>query len=178
MLRLSGIGAILLACASLHAATLQQLSLDEMTQASTVIVRARVTSASAAFTGPTIYTHYKLDVSETWKGAAVSELMIPGGVASGYRQSYPGVPTLQSGSEYVLFLWTSQKTGITHLVGLSQGLYNVTKQTDGAIQVSRPTVGETMLDAKGRHVADQPVQMRLADMKRRVNRPTPAGARQ
>ncbi len=86
------------------AATLQQLSMQQMTQSATAIVRATVTGSSASFTGSTIYTHYKLQVSETWKGTAVTEVMLPGGVAGGLRQSFPGVPQLQTGTEYMLFL--------------------------------------------------------------------------
>jgi hypothetical protein len=154
---------------SATAATLQQLSLDQMTQDATTIVRARVTGSSAALSGATIYTHYKLLVSETWKGSAAPEVMIPGGVANGYRQSFPGVPALQTGAEYVLFLWKSPTTGITHVVGLSQGILNVTQQPGGSFYVSRPVIGETMLDAYGHPVRDQAVGMPLSDLKTRVS---------
>jgi len=156
------------------AATLQQLSMDQMTQDATAIVRARVTGSSANFTGSTIYTHYKLQVSESWKGTPQTEVMLPGGVAGGYRQSFPGVPSLRVGSEYVLFLWKSPSTGITHLVGLTQGLFNVTPQTDGSIAVSRPHIGETMLDARGREVKDHAVRTSLTAMKARVAARVPA----
>src|SRR3954470_6665705 len=121
MLRLLVFTLAPLACS---AATLQQLSMDQMTESATAIVRARVVGASAGFTGSTIYTHYKLQVVETWKGTPADDVMLPGGVANGYRQSFPGVPSLTMGAEYVLFLWKSSLTGITHLVGLSQGLFS------------------------------------------------------
>lgn len=157
------------------AATLQQLSVDQMTQSATAIVRARVTGSSAGFSGSTIYTHYKLQTSETWKGFAASEVMLPGGTAGGYRQSFPGIPALRIGAEYVLFLWTSS-TGITHLVGLSQGLFNIDSRADGSVQVGRPEIGETMLDAAGRKVRDRAIQMQLSDMKTQVGRITATGA--
>lgn len=175
MSKLLGLIVVLWACCSAAAATLQQLSLDQMTQSATAIVRARVMGSSASFTGSTIYTHYKLQISETWKGSPGTEVMIPGGVANGYRQSFPGMPALQTGGEYVLFLWKSSTTGITHVVGLSQGIFNVTQQADGSIQAGRPVIGETMLDAAGHPARDHAVQMQLADMKARV---APAGARQ
>jgi hypothetical protein len=155
-------------CFSAGAATLQQLSLDQMTQSATAIVRAHVTGSSAGFTGSTVYTHYKLQVSETWKGAPTAEVMLPGGTAAGYRQSFPGVPTLQTGAEYVLYLWKSSTTGITHIVGLSQGIFSVTQQADGSVQVSRPKIGETILDAGGHPVRDQAIQMQLSEMKTQV----------
>jgi hypothetical protein len=175
MVKSIGITVVIWACCTASAATLQQLSFDQMTQSATAIVRARVTGSSASFTGSTIYTHYKLQTSETWKGFAATEVMLPGGVAGGYRQSFPGVPALQTGTEYVLFLWTSS-TGITHLVGLSQGLFNVSVQGDGSIAAVRAVIGETMLDATGRKVRDQAVQMKLSDMKTQVTRITAAGA--
>src|SRR5438270_3614462 len=128
MCKIATLMLLVLATGSAPAATLQQLSMDQMTQSASAIVRARVTGSSASFTGSTIYTHYKLEILETWKGFPAAAVMLPGGVANGYRQSFPGVPELQTGSEYVLFLWTSS-TGITHLVGLGQGLFNVAHQS-------------------------------------------------
>jgi hypothetical protein len=156
---------LLCGCLVASAATLQQLSMDQMTQSATAIVRARVTGSSASLTGSTIYTHYKLQISETWKGSAGSEVMLPGGLASGLRQSFPGVPQLQTGGEYVLFLWTSAKTGITHVVGLNQGIFNIGQQPDGSMLASRPQIGEGMFDSRGHAVQDHAVQMNLSDMK-------------
>ena len=168
MSKFLGVIFVLYACCSATAATLQQLSLDQMTQSATAIVRARVTDSSASFTGSMIYTHYKLQISETWKGAPGTEVMLPGGVANGYRESFPGVPTLQTGSEYVLYLWKSPTTGITHIVGMSQGIFNVTQQADGSIQVSRPKIGETMLDANGHLARDQAIRMQFSALKTQV----------
>ena len=170
MSKLLGLIVVLWTCGSATAATLQQLSMDQLTQSATAIVRARVTGSSASFTGSTIYTHYKLQISETWKGSPGTEVMLPGGVAGGLRQSFPGVPTLQTGAEYVLYLWKSSTTGITHIVGFSQGIFNVTKEPDGSYQVSRPRIGETMLDATGHPARDQAVRMQLSEMKTRVAR--------
>lgn len=174
--RVAGVLLALWACSPIRAATLRQLSLTEIAQSATAIVRARVTGSSASFTGSTIYTHYQLQISEVWKGAGSTEVMVPGGVAGGYRQSFPGIPTMQVGSEYVLFLWTSAKTGITHLVGFGQGLFDVTSQADGSLQVSRPLIGEGMHDAKGRLVQDKAVRMRLGDMRAQVKAAVAGGA--
>jgi hypothetical protein len=179
MLRYFSILAVTLAlCAGTKAATLQHLSLDQMTQASTAIVRAKVTSATASFTGSTIYTHYKLQVTESWKGFTPTEVSIPGGVAGGFRQSFPGMPTLTVGTEYVLFLWTSGATGITHLTGLSQGLFNLSPQSDGSTLATRPLIGEMMLDTSGHKVVDQAVVMSLTSLKANVRTTLSAGAAQ
>ena len=175
MSKLLALISVLWACCTAAAATLQQLNLDQMTQSATAIVRARVTGSSASFTGSTIYTHYKLQTTETWKGFAASEVMIPGGVAGGYRQTFPGMPVLQTGTEYVLFLWTSS-TGITHLVGLSQGIFNVSQLSDGTVQVGRAAIGENIFDAAGHTVKDQAVHMQLSEMRSRVNTSGAVGA--
>ena len=159
--------ALALGAVAAPAATLVQLSLNQMAQQSTAVVRASVVSSSASFTGSTIYTHYKLKVTETWKGTAPAEVVVPGGVANGYRQSFPGAPLLQPGTEYVLFLWTS-KAGITHVMGLTQGLFNLAAPSGGALQATRVLAGETMLDAAGRQVQDHGLQMGLAELKAAV----------
>ena len=51
-------------------ATLEQLTLDDMTQKSTAIVRARVTGSHAGTRGTNIYTYFQLQVLETWKSWA------------------------------------------------------------------------------------------------------------
>jgi hypothetical protein len=160
-------------------ATLQQLSMDQMSRLATSVVRARViassTSLYASPGSPTIYTHYKLSVSEVWKGTAAVEVMLPGGDFNGQKQSFPGVPALRVGGEYVLFLWKSPSTGIVHAIGLTQGIFEVSSRADGSVLASRRQSGELMLDGSGQRVSDQPVSMRLVDMKRGVLQP-PASA--
>lgn len=177
MSRFLGLVVVLWTCSSGAAATLEQLSLTQMTRAATSIVRAQVTGSSASLTGSTIYTHYQLQVLETWKGATPIEAMLPGGVAGGMRQAYPGVPSLQIGSQYVLFLWKSSKTGITHIVGLNQGIYTIRGQGSTA-QANRPAIAETILDSSGRVVQAPAVQMPLADLKTQVIQTLTPGAAQ
>src|SRR5436309_225500 len=71
--------------APLQCATLERLTLDDMIAKSTVIVRGRVTDSWAAFTGSIIYTHYQLEISETFKGAGANrlEVVVTGGTADG-----------------------------------------------------------------------------------------------
>src|SRR5215471_4425768 len=113
--------------APLHGSTLQQLSLDDMIRKSTLIVRGKVQQQTrAAFHGSLIWTHYQVQVTETYKGTPASQLdiVIPGGVSNDIQQTYSGVPSLLSGQDYVMFLWTS-KSGLTQVIGLSQGLFAV-----------------------------------------------------
>lgn len=155
----------------LGATTLQQLALPEMAQKSTAIVRARVTASTGVLRGSDVYTVYKLAPIEIWKaasGGSPKEVAVPGGIAGGLRQPVDGAPALVEGREYVLFLWTS-RTGLTQLIGLSQGLFDV--REDGASPMAwRAAASERMLDAAGRPVRDQPVSLKLADLKAQVAR--------
>jgi hypothetical protein len=154
------------------AATLEQLSFDEMVEKSTAIVRGRVTGSHTTAKGSLIYTHYRVLVSERWKGAAAAEadFVVPGGTLGSMRQSFPGAPKLTAGSDYVLFLWTS-KSGLTHIIGLSQGLFDVKTDAKGATVAVRGASGETMLDrATGRPVTEETLALSMAELKAKVSR--------
>jgi len=160
----------------LRATTLEKLSLDEMARQSTLIVRAKVVGSSGVLRGQDIYTFYQLQVLEGWKAAGVHELQVavPGGVASGLRQSIAGAPSLHVGAEYVMFLWTS-RSGLTQVIGLSQGLFDVKENSAGDAVVARPATDERMLDKSGRVVRDEAIFMPLADLRAELKRVLSAG---
>ncbi len=159
----------------LSAATLVQLSLADMIGQSTAIERAKVLRSWAAFSGPVIYTHYQLQVSERWKGQAIAEIVVLGGVANGVQQSYAGAPQLKNGDEYVLFLWTS-KAGMTHVMGMTQGLFAVAADGGADPGLTRAAANEQMLDGKtGRQVKDQTLTMKLSELRARVSTARGAG---
>jgi hypothetical protein len=180
------LAAVLLAAMTmpLGATTLEKLSLPEMAQKSTAVVRARVTGSAGVLRGSDVYTVYQLDAVEVWKAPASGaprEVAVPGGIAGGLRQPVDGAPALVEGREYVLFLWTS-RTGLTQLIGLSQGLFDV-RTADGAkpapgrspldaknLWVWRSPASERMLDSQGRPVRDEAVSMKLTDLKTQVSR--------
>jgi hypothetical protein len=150
------------------AVTLQALGMDEMTRQSTSIVYAKVLDSYGAFTGSMIYTHYRVEVLDSWKGSQkVTEIMLPGGVANGYRQTFAGVPALAAGSTYVMFLWAGP-AGAPQLIGLTQGLLSVTSDAKGHLIASRPMTTEQLLDANGKAVHDEAVSMQVSDLKRTV----------
>lgn len=157
--------------AQVSATTLAQLTLDEMIQKSSTIVRARVTGSRSGYVGANrgddIYTYFQLQVLEDWKGPAITEVAVPGGVADGIRQSVMGAPELKPGQEYVLFLWTS-RSGITQVIGLSQGLFKLSPGTSTEIVAQRPSASELMVDRSGSPVQDRPVNIPLQDLKARV----------
>jgi len=153
----------------LAAATLLRLELDEMIDKSTAIVRGQVTGSSARFHGPVIYTHYRIRVLERWKGAETAEVdvVVPGGIAQGLRQVFPGAPKLQEGTEYVLFLWTGS-SGLTNIMGLTQGLFDVHRDIAGGVFAARMATTESMLDTAGRLVKDEPLRIRFEDLRGRI----------
>ena len=154
----------------LPSATLQRLSLDEMITQSTAIVRATVVDSYSAFSGPIVYTHYQLQVSERFKGphAATVEVLVPGGVVGNTRQTFTGAPAFQQGDEYVFFLWTSP-AGLTHVIGLTQGLFSVPSGAGADPVVTRAASHEVMLDRNtGRQVKDQALAMKLSELRSRI----------
>jgi hypothetical protein len=156
--------------APLHGATLERLTLDEMIGKSTAIVRGKVTASSAAFSGPVIYTHYTIQVSEQYKGNPVGsvDVVIPGGAASGMRQSFSGVPVLDQGAEYVLMLWTG-KDGMTQVIGLTQGLFAVPAGGTDPLAI-RTATRELMLDRQsGQPVKDETLTMHLSELRSRIS---------
>ena len=154
---------------SLQAATLEYLSLDDMAKKSTTIVRGRIQSCSGEFRGSVIFTHCKVGVTEQWKGASqpVVDVATPGGTAKGMEQNFSGSPKLVEGQEYVLFLWTG-KSGMTQLIGLSQGAFDLKPDAKGQEVAQRAATTERMLDAAGKVISDSPLEMRVRDLKARV----------
>jgi len=156
--------------APLSGVTMQQLSVGDLAVKSTAIIQGQVTGSYTAFTGPTVYTHYRVAVTETWKGAPVvtMDVALPGGIAGSIRQTFAGVPQLTIGASYVLYLWTSPSSGVTFPTGFSQGIFAVTGSTPSALLASRTATSELMFDTSGRPAQDRPVSMALSDMKSQV----------
>jgi hypothetical protein len=161
------------------ATTLQQLSLNDLIVKSTIVVRAKVTGSYGAFRGPDVYTFYKLQISETLKPAAGQttariEVAVPGGLAQNVKQSVPGAPTLTIGGDYIFFLWTGPNT-LTQILGLSQGLFQVTQDASGNPLITRQPATETMLDRNGASVADQKLTLRLSEVRAQIRKTLGAG---
>ncbi len=153
------------------ATTLLRMSMNDMITQSTSIVRARITGSRSAAMGRDIYTYYQLQVTETLKQGAIlpAEVAVPGGVYGNLRQIGVGSPVLAQGKEYVLFLWTSRK-GMTQVIGLSQGMFSLTKDASGDVVLSRPAITDQMLDKSGRPVADSAVTMKWNELRAAIVR--------
>jgi hypothetical protein len=155
---------------SVHAATLEYLSLNDMAKKSTAIVRGRVQSCAGEFRGSVIFTHCKVAVTEQWKGVSQSlvDVATPGGTARGMAQNFSGSPKLAVAQEYVLFLWTG-KSGMTQVIGLSQGIFDLKSNTKGQTMAQRAATTERILDVAGNEVTDSSIEMQVRDLKNRVS---------
>src|SRR5579883_2487686 len=151
------------AVALAQATTLQRLSTDDMIRQSTAIVRATVTGSYTAQRGSDLYTYYQFTVTETLKAgpAAITTVAVPGGMLNGLRQFAAGAPALNKGQDYVIFLWTG-KSGMTQVIGLSQGLFSVMTNDSGDTILVRGPIDSLMLDRAGRVVGDQGISMKLS----------------
>jgi hypothetical protein len=167
LLTITGLVCLLASISS--AATLEKLSLEEMTQKSTIIVRGRVSGCAGELRGSLIYTRCQVAVTERWKGQAASQVdfVVPGGSAAGMKQIFTGTPKFGAGEEYVLFLW-SGRSNLNHVIGLSQGAFDLKSNGKGGAVAQRAATSEVMLDKSGQPVEDTPVQMGVDELRRRV----------
>ncbi len=133
------------------ASTLLRLTLDEMVQKSTEIVRGRVVGSRTTMRGPVVYTLAMVEVGERWKGngSRQVEVAIPGGHHGQVDQTFSGAPRFAANGDYVLFLWTG-KSGMTQVIGLSQGVFQVKSGDDGELVVERLASQVMVLDASGK----------------------------
>jgi hypothetical protein len=160
------LGILFLACQA-PATTLERLTVEEMTAKSHLIVRATVGGQTVEQRGSIVYTVYSLKVSETLKGepSPTVQVSVPGGTIGRVRQSYAGTPTLQSGAEYVVFIWKG-KTGILHIIGLSQGLFDLKVNAVGETVLTRGVLDAELVDKNGKQVQSQSVVLTLDSLRR------------
>ena len=118
----------LLCVLPLTGATLERLSFDDLVEKSTEIVRGRVSSSSDAFRGQLIYTHYRIEILERWKGPQQTtvEVMVPGGTVGGCAR-----PTRERHSLYAVrstfCSYGRASSGTTHIIGFTQGMFQLSK---------------------------------------------------
>ncbi|HLK46641.1 MAG TPA: hypothetical protein VKT49_00825 [Bryobacteraceae bacterium] len=161
-------------------ATLERLSLNEMIGQSTAIVRGKVAGSSTALRGTMIFTFYTIQVTEQFKGPAQNSVTIavPGGTSNNRRQTFPGAPQLNTGDEFVFFLWTG-KSGTTQIIGLTQGLFKLAAgESTGDPVATRTASSELMLErGTGKPVKDQTLVMNLSNLRAQIAGTLGTGAR-
>ena len=120
----------ILVAASASATTLVRMSLDQLAQASTEVVRGHVVSQETLWnSGHTrIYTYTTLALDQTYKGNPPSAFVVqqPGGTIGKVRSFVAGTVQFHSQASYVLFLERSVKDSSKFLpVGMMQGAYRI-----------------------------------------------------
>jgi hypothetical protein len=125
----SSFKALALACALLPCAALativMHLSLEDMAQRSTAIVRGTVQTSKAVDpgTGP-IWTVTTLAVTERLKGPASATITLkqPGGTLNGLTQRVSGTASFTEGEDVLVFLEPSaDEKGVFVVLGLASG---------------------------------------------------------
>lgn len=151
------------------ATTVERLSLEEMAAKSHIVVRATVAGKSSLQRGPMVYTVYRLNVSEKLKGeaGATLDVSVPGGIAGGVRQTIAGSPVLKPATEYVVFIWKSQ-SGILHIIGLSQGLFDLKLNASGEAVLTRGVIDAELVDKSGKQVASEALTLTLERLRRLI----------
>lgn len=167
------LGLIALGLAPVEATTLQLLSTDQMIAQSTAIVRVQVAGSAPVMRGRAIYTVYQFSVLETLKaapgGSSLNSVSVPGGALQGVRQMVAGAPALSAGEQYVIFLWTSP-SGLTQIIGLSQGLFNVMQDSSGNQVLVRPPAAALVLSQNGSAAPASAITMTLSALRAEIQK--------
>jgi len=156
---------------SVSATVVEELSLEELTDEATHVVRARV---GAQYVHPErgqrgeIYTRTELTVLGYLKGEGPPQMTVQqlGGEFGTYRLSISGNATLRPGDEVVVFLSYDDDADLSYVVALSQGLYRVVRTqetswverdlsglsfyTAGAVPYELPSVVQALSDLEVR----------------------------
>lgn len=167
---LSAVIVLLLLPAAGRCVTLEQLSLEEMIEASTYIVRGRVGPVLGVTGSSVVYTEYELQVAEVLSGDPGGlrlRLALPGGRNGGREQVFSGVPEPVRGKEYVFFLWRG-RNGMLQLVGMTQGLLEVQRAGGSATASRAPSDGMVLNRRSGLPVHDQGMRISLSRLRASV----------
>ena len=119
-----------LVASSAGATTLVRMSLEQLAQASTDIVRGHVASQETRWneTNTQIVTFTTIAVQQRMKGRAPATVVVeqPGGTVGNIRSRVPGTVRFHPGEDYVLFLEPARPNSSRHLVvGMMQGAYRI-----------------------------------------------------
>ncbi len=139
----------LVSCGSreVDAGTAVRLDLDELVDSAALVVEGRVVERRAVEgPGGRIETELRLAADRHFVGEEVAErvVRVPGGVLpDGRGLVIPGMPSVATGEEVILFLTEEGATGARMPVGLAQGKLRVVTDLSGARVLVREPAGLT-----------------------------------
>ncbi len=135
-MRMRSLAIVFVVAAALPAAatTVVYLDVDDLTERSNAVVRARVLERESRWDdeGRGIYTFTTVEVLSTLKGGGDETLVIRqlGGEVDGVGSLVAGDASFQVGEEVVVFLRRNPEDAVFHLVGLSQGKFSIDREGD------------------------------------------------
>jgi hypothetical protein len=163
----------LLPLLSLQAAVVPRVAFEQLVTDSTRIVHGRVLSSQVASSGQFLWTHYRVQVFDSIKGAPPTEVTVsePGGTLNGIQMDISGAVEFRPGEEVVLFLYQTP-IGYWRIRGAWQGKFDVTGSTSG--KHVRATLINQDTAANARAAAGRPLDslngMPLADFVAAIRR--------
>jgi hypothetical protein len=118
------------------ATTLVRMSLTQLAQASSTIVRGQVVAQTTRLNAShtRVYTYTTVQLEKALKGQPPATLVIeqPGGTVGNFHVRVPGTALLRLQTQYVLFLeQAAGAKGTYHMVGMMQGAFRVYKASNG-----------------------------------------------
>lgn len=157
------------------ATTVMKFSMKDLAVKSSSVVVGRVEDAVARYdTNKEIYTYITLKVLDPVKGSHKDDIITIrqlGGVVDHIASVVPGMPTFRKGEEVVVFLSQKDKAGYPWVMGLQQGKFTISEDSNGTKRVRNELQGTSLIDASGKAVdgskttPDQPLQAFLAGIK-------------
>jgi hypothetical protein len=163
--------AVFLLCAAASATTLARMTIEQMTRASQLVVRAKCLGNSTGWDDGEIWTFSEFQVEDTWKGTPPSNLTVRllGGRAGNLASSVPGVPRFRPGEEVVLFLEPTRK-GDFSVVSWVQGTFRIRRNSRTGEEWAAQDTAEFILPGSAAEVSATrgALGMRVAALHERI----------
>lgn len=134
------------------AGTALRLDVAGLVHASELVVEGRVLAAEPREEEGLLVTEYLIEVERTHKGAheATRAVRLPGGLrADGSGLLIPGLPSLATGEEVLLFLGPESRAGARLPTGLAQGKFTLERLRDGTKRLARDSRALELFDGEG-----------------------------
>lgn len=158
------------------ATTVLRMEVADLQREADVVVRGRVSDMKSRWSNNRIITEVTVSVTETYKGTPGKSVTIvqPGGVVGDMGQTVHGMPQFKKDADVVLFL-EQRSERVFSVVGLSQGMFDVEKSSDGkALFVVPAEVDARVLDpATQQPVAPRTQSLTLDALKTKLKATTP-----
>jgi hypothetical protein len=164
----------LCAPAVVTATTVVPMSVEELAQHSTHVLRARATESWSEWNADhsIINTFTRFETVSAIKGAATQRVVVmrPGGTVGNVTTKVAGVHHWKSGEEAVLFLRPSGAADKTMVVtGLIQGDFRLSRTRSGEVAVSNGVAGASALQ-RGSVMEYRGSKMLLRELETRVRK--------